>query len=83
MESKFEQPLTNLEKSWLKALISDPKIRLFLDEEKISELKELLGVVEPLFDYSCFRYIDRYAESDDFTSEEYIKKFRILYKLRV
>ena len=35
LESKFEQPLTNLEKSWLKALISDPKIRLFLDEEKI------------------------------------------------
>ena len=80
LEGKLEQPFTNLEKSWLKAIISDPKIKLFADEYEINILDSMLGDVEPLFDWSFFHYFDQNSENIDFTNEEYIYKFRLLKK---
>ena len=80
LEGKLEQPFTNLEKSWLKAIISDPKIKLFADEYEINVLDSMLGDVEPLFDWSFFHYFDQNSENIDFTNEEYIYKFRLLKK---
>ena len=56
LSKKIVQPLTELEKSWLKAIISDPIIKLFVDEEKINHLDRLLGNDQPLFDKSVFHY---------------------------
>ena len=80
LEGKLEQPFTNLEKSWLKAIISDPKIKLFADDYEINILDSMLGDVEPLFDWSFFHYFDQNSENIDFTNEEYIYKFRLLKK---
>jgi hypothetical protein len=80
LSKKIVQPLTELEKSWLKAIISDPIIKLFVDEEKINHLDRLLGNDQPLFDKSVFHYFDQTTSSDEFLSEEYINKFKTIKK---
>ena len=70
-------PLTTLEKQWLKALLLDPRVRLFSPSE--AGLED----VEPLFTPEQFVYFDRYADGDDFTDPRYIGHFRtILQALR-
>ena len=80
LKGKLEQPFTDLEKSWLKAVISDPKIKLFADDYEINILDSMLGDVEPLFDPSFFHYFDQNSENIDFSSQEFIDKFRLLKK---
>ena len=65
-------PLTLLEKQWLKALLLDPRIRLFAPSE------EGLEDVEPLFTPDRFVFFDRYSDGDDFTDPEYIEHFRTI-----
>ncbi len=65
-------PLTTLEKRWLKAVFSDPRIRLFSDE-----LPELPGV-EPLFGPDDFSVFDKYSDGDPYEDEEYIRNFRLI-----
>ena len=67
-------PLTTLEKQWLKALLLDPRVRLFDPSE------EGLEDVEPLFTPDQFVYFDRYADGDDFTDPRYIKHFRMILR---
>jgi len=77
---KIKRPLTTLESAWIKALLSDPKIRLFLSDEAIDDLKSILTDVEPLFLQSDFNYYDRHSDGDDYSDEEYIKNFRTVLK---
>lgn len=74
-----EMPLTLLQKRWLKTMLEDPRIRLFLDPEDVKGLE----TVQPLFrqeDVYCF---DRYADGDPYRDEVYITNFRkILSALR-
>lgn len=74
---KAEMPLTNLEKSYLDAILNDKKIRLFLDDDEIHKLKKRLGI-KSLFDLSRFKIFDKFTDGDDFTSKEYIQIFRTL-----
>lgn len=67
-----ELPLTNLQKRWLKAISSDPRLRLFGDV-----LPDLDGV-EPLFVPEDIRVFDAYADGDDYTDEGYIARFRFI-----
>lgn len=69
-----EMPLTTLQKRWLKAMLNDPRIHLFLDPEDVKGLED----VEPLFrqqDIYCF---DRYADGDPYEKESYIANFRMI-----
>ncbi len=68
--------LTRLQKMWLKAKLSDPRIRLFLDKNSLSALESRLADVKPLYEKKHFGFTDRFSDSDDFLSEEYIKNFR-------
>lgn len=68
--------LTKLQKMWLKAKLSDPRIRLFMDDETIAGLNGKLADVSPLYTPSHFRVTDRYADSDDYLNERYISNFR-------
>lgn len=68
--------LTGLQKSWLKAKLSDPRIRLFMDDETVSRLDGKLSEVQPLYCGSHFRFTDRFADHDDYSNEEYISNFR-------
>jgi len=71
-------PLTTLQKRWLKAILSDEKIGLFLEEGQISLLNTYLEDVEPLFLQEDFYYYDRFQDGDDFAAPEYEVHFRLL-----
>ena len=67
-------PLTTLEKQWLKALLLDPRVRLFDPSE------EGLEDVEPLFTPDQFVYFDRYADGDPYDDPRYIEHFRLIIR---
>ena len=63
-------PLTNLEKSWLKSLLTDPRIRLFgINAEELAD-------VEPLFTQEQLVYYDRFTDGDPWEDEGYCRRFR-------
>ena len=74
LQHKPQMPLTTLEKQWLKALLLDPRIRLFDPSE------EGLEDVEPLFTPDQFVYFDRYADGDDYSDPRYIEHFRMIIR---
>lgn len=67
-------PLTTLEKQWLKALLLDPRIRLFAPNA------DGLENVQPLFTPERFVYFDRYADGDDYRDPRYIEHFRTILR---
>lgn len=69
-----EMPLTTLQKRWLKAMLNDPRIRLFLEPEDIAGLED----VKPLFCQQDIYYFDRYADGDPYESQSYIDNFRLI-----
>ena len=77
LKNEPSMPLSLLEKRWMKALLSDPRICLF--EPPIEGLED----VEPLFDHGVFVYYDRYSDGDPYSDAGYIKHFRtVLAALR-
>lgn len=71
-------PLTSLQKAWLKSLLRDHRIRLFLDDAQFDGLAELLSDIEPLFDPADFHIFDTAADGDNYTDTDYIRHFRML-----
>ncbi len=69
--------LTVLQKRWLKALLSDSKFRLFVNDEDYKALCERLADVKPLYKADNFRFFDRYSDGDDFGNETYRRCFRV------
>ena len=66
------QPLTTLQKRWLKALLLDPRIALFAPNA------EGLEDVEPLFTPDTFVYFDQYTDGDPYDDPTYIACFRLV-----
>lgn len=69
-------PLTSLQKSWLKALFADPRIRLFLSEDAFSAIEKWLHDTKPLFYPEDFYYFDRCKDGDDYLSPSYREYFQ-------
>lgn len=67
-------PLTLLQKQWLKALLNDPRIKLF--NPSIDGLED----IEPLYTQETIEYFDRYFDGDDFENPEYIANFQAIIK---
>lgn len=65
-------PLTMLEKRWLKAVMEDPRVKLF--DIEVPEL----GDIEPLFTQDDYKIYDQYTDGDPFEDEAYIRHFRLL-----
>ncbi len=65
-------PLTNLQKSWLKAIANDPRVQLF--DVTFPELDD----VGPLFTKEDYSIYDQYSDGDPFTDETYIRHFRMM-----
>lgn len=79
LKSPINLPLTLLEKSWLKSLLQDKRISLFLKEEEVLYLQKSLDHIEPLFDINDFCYFDNFSDGDNYDDENYINVFhRIL-----
>lgn len=72
LENQPTMPLTTLQKRWLKALLSDPRIQLFAPPS------EGLEDVEPLYPPDTFVYYDRYTDGDSFEDPGYIQRFRCI-----
>lgn len=72
LEHKPTMPLTTLQKRWLKALLNDPRIRLF--DPPMDGLED----VEPLYPPDTFVYFDRYNDGDPFDDPGYQKRFRCI-----
>lgn len=77
IKNEPSMPLTMLQKRWLKALLEDPKIKLF--NLSVDGLED----IEPLYHQKSIVYFDRYSDGDDFENPDYINNFRtILYALK-
>ena len=70
-------PLTLIQKRWLKAVLLDPRIKLFgIELEGLEE-------VEPLFTPDDYLIYDKYGDGDPYEDEKYIEHFRtILFALK-
>lgn len=78
LSPSFTTPVSDLEKSYLKALLSDPRIGLFLDAEQLHVLNDMLVLVSPLWRQEQFYYYDRFADGDPYDDEQYRHNFRTL-----
>ncbi|MCI9163270.1 MAG: WYL domain-containing protein [Lachnospiraceae bacterium] len=67
----FPQPLTRLQKSWLKALATDARFRLFFTDSQLKELEEALFGIPPLYRTRDFCLFDQYGDHDPFSSVMY------------
>lgn len=68
--------VTALQKSWIKAKLSDPKFRLFFTDDVLSALEKDMEDIKPLFLSRDFKSFDVFADGDDFLSESYGENFR-------
>ena len=67
-------PLTTLQKRWLKALLQDPRIKLF--DPCVNGLED----VEPLYTQGTFVYFDQYLDGDPYTDPDYIACFKLILR---
>ncbi len=71
-------PLTLLEKRWIKSLIQDPRIRLFVEDKALEQLNAYLAGILPLFHSGHFRWFDIFTDGDDYTDKDYIMNFKMI-----
>ena len=67
-------PMTNLEKRWLKAIASDPRVKLFGDD--LPDFPD----VEPLYRQEDVIVFDRFADGDPYEDAGYIERFRLIFR---
>lgn len=78
INNNFYVPLTTLQTSFLKSVLSDEKMQLFLDNKQICSLQALFADITPLWIPENFYYYDRFSNKDNFTNPAYIQNFRTL-----
>jgi len=71
-------PLTILQRAWIKSLLKDPRIHLFLDDDEIESLQSAFSDIDPLYLPQDFYIFDKSSGSDDYKSPEYRHCFRLL-----
>ena len=74
----FYVPLTDLQKSYLKAILADEKIGLFFSEAEMAKLNAVFADVQPLFMPEDFYYYDRFSDKDDYQEPNYKKHFQMI-----
>lgn len=78
LSTDFYVPLTNLQKSYLKAILLDDKITLFLSDVEIENINTLFADVEPLYQPDDFYYYDKFSDGDDYKNPVYRKHFQTI-----
>lgn len=84
LDSNFEtpilqnpvMPITLLEKRWLKTILLDKRVGLFLQDNLQERLAELQNI-EPLFHEEDIVYFDRYLDGDPYEDSAYRLNFGI------
>ena len=75
---EIKRPLSSLERSWLKALLNDSRLKLFLDQESFAELEKSLADIPPLFNSDDFHIYDRHLDGDDYEDAGYGSRFKTI-----
>ena len=70
------QPLSLLQKRWLRTRLDDPRMGLFLDGDEIDALRGKFADVRPLYTPETVRYTDQFADGDAFGDAAYQEIFR-------
>lgn len=78
LSEQFYVPLTNLQKSYLKAILLDDKIRLFLSDTEIADINAIFSNIRPLYTSEDFYYYDRFTDKDDYGNPDYRKHFQVI-----
>ena len=78
LSENFYVPLTNLQKSYIRTIVQDERIQLFLDEDKCNYLRQLLCDAQILWQPEDFYYYDRFTNGDDYSNPDYRQNFRTL-----
>ena len=71
-------PLSRLQMRWIRAVLSDPRAGLFLEDSGREALQTYLSDAEPLFRYEDFHYFDRFSDADDYMQDAYREHFRLI-----
>ena len=74
LHRKPTMPLSTLQKRWLKALLSDPRIALFSPDMRGLE------DVEPLYSQDTFIRFDQYGDGDPYSDPDYITCFQTVLR---
>lgn len=80
IKSAPSMPLTVMQKRWVKAILGDQRIGLFLSDEEERKLREQLDGTEVLYAQDTIVHFDRYADGDPYTDETYRNNFRTIMK---
>ncbi len=75
--AETRRPLSALEQAWLKALLADPRMRLFLDDAQLQALDSALPVA-PLYQPDDFFTCDAAADGDSYWDDAYRELFRLI-----
>lgn len=78
LSTDFYVPLTDLQKSYLKSILTDDKIGLFLSDRELHKINEAFAHISPLFHGNDFYYYDRFTDKDDYKNPEYKKHFQTI-----
>ena len=76
----FYVPFTNLQKAFLKSILQDTRIQLFLDDSHIAALNRFLAGVDALWQPDTFYYYDQFRHGDPYSSPEYKAHFQTLLR---
>lgn len=71
-------PLTALQKSWLKALLQDKRMRLFLSDDQWRQVADQLRDVVPLWSPEAIHSFDRAHDGDPYDDDVYRAHFATL-----
>lgn len=71
-------PLTILQRAWIRSLLDDPRIHLFLDDDELEKLRESFLDIPPLYRQEDFHFFDKATDSDDYKSPKYRRSFRMI-----
>lgn len=78
ISENFYVPLTALQKAYIKTILQDERIQLFLEETECSRLQNLFADVPVLWKPEDFYYYDRFSNKDDYANPDYRLHFRTL-----
>ena len=73
---EFSMPLTDYQKAWLKTILMDKRIGLFLTDEERDGMLEKLSAVESLFEQNDIYATDIFLDGDDYENDTYRENFR-------
>ena len=79
IKNKFNIPLSNIEKRWLKSIIDDPRIKLFDCNINF----DFLDNIKPLFKIDDYYIFDKSNDGDPYDNLNYINNFKsIIYAIK-